>query len=60
MRKANLKLVRPSHVNRKVMPERPANADLRDREYLTEGELAQLTKATKSSRYPHRTPRSFW
>jgi integrase len=50
---AQLRLVAPSHENRSV-PIRPANADLRSREYLTEAEVEKLIKAAKGGRYGHR------
>jgi len=50
---ANLRLVAPRHVNRTV-PIRPANADLRQREYLTPDEIEKLMKAAREGRYGHR------
>jgi len=42
-------------VNRTVMPRRPRNADLREREYLTLKEVDRLEDAArKHSRYRHR------
>jgi hypothetical protein len=43
---AHLRLITPSHENRSV-PTRPANAELRQREYLTEAEVEKLMKAAK-------------
>jgi len=40
---AQLRLVAPSNVFRSV-PNRPANAELRNREYLTPKEVEKLTK----------------
>lgn len=46
---------KPRNKNRSVsMPVRPANAELRPREYLTPAEVEKLTKATRTSRYGHR------
>ena len=50
---AHVRLVDPSHVNRSV-PIRPANAELRSREYLTEAEVEKLIKAARDGRYGHR------
>jgi integrase len=50
---APLRLVTPRHVNRTV-PVRPANADLRQREYLTPDEVEKLIKAARDGRYGHR------
>ena len=36
------------------MPTRPANAELRPREYLTPAEVEKLTKAARAGRYGHR------
>ena len=52
--KSNLRLVAPTHQNRSVAPGRVANAELRQREYLTAGEVDKLITATKHSRYPQR------
>src|SRR3974390_2374262 len=46
--KTNLRLVAPTHQNR-TMPLRPANADLRKREYLTPHEVEKLIKAARKS-----------
>ena len=52
---AHLQLVTPRNENRSVpMPARPANAELRPREYLTPVEVEKLTKAARSGRYGHR------
>ncbi len=50
---AQRRLVTPSNENRSV-PVRPANAELRTREYLTPKEVEKLIKATKAGRYGHR------
>jgi len=50
---ARLKLVAPSNVNRSV-PIRPANGELRSREYLTPAEVEKLIKFAKYGRYAHR------
>jgi len=50
---AQLRLVAPRHVNRSV-PVRPANADLRQREYLTPEEVDKLIKTARDGRYGHR------
>jgi integrase len=52
--KANAQARRPSRLNRQVMPTRPPNSDLRDREYLEPDEIEQLIKAAKSNRWGHR------
>jgi type 1 fimbriae regulatory protein FimB/type 1 fimbriae regulatory protein FimE len=52
--KSNLKLVTPRSVNRTVMPTRPPNADLRQREYLTPAEVERLIKAARHDRYAQR------
>jgi hypothetical protein len=49
---AHLKLIEPRNENRSV-PVRPANAELRTREYLTAKEVEKLTKATKDGRGRH-------
>ena len=54
MAKRHLKLVTPATVNRTVTPKRPPNADLRTREYLTEGEVERLMKAATRNRWGHR------
>lgn len=52
--KTNLQLVPPTNLNRTV-PIRPANADLRSREYLTPGEIDKLIEAARRhGRYGHR------
>jgi integrase len=49
-----LRLVKPSNENRSVLA-RPANADLRTREYLTPKEVEKLIgSARRSGRYGHR------
>ncbi len=50
---AHLRVVAPRHVNRSV-PVRPANADLRPREYLTPAEIEKLMKAARDGRYGQR------
>jgi integrase len=50
---ARLRLVAPRHENRSV-PVRPANAELRSREYLTSAEVEKLIKAAGHGRYGHR------
>jgi integrase len=52
--KPQLRVVDPCHENRQVertMPVRPANADLRSREYLTPDEIEKLIKAAKGGRW---------
>jgi integrase len=46
-------LVEPRNENRSV-PIRPANAELRSREYLTEAEVEKLIKPVRYGRYGHR------
>jgi integrase len=48
-----MRLVAPRHVNRTV-PVRPANVALRQREYLTPGEVEKLIKTARDGRYGHR------
>jgi integrase len=50
---AQLRLVTPKHENRSV-PMRPANSELRNREYLTPQEVERLTKEARQGRYGHR------
>jgi type 1 fimbriae regulatory protein FimB/type 1 fimbriae regulatory protein FimE len=50
---AQLRLFRPRHENRSV-PTRPANAELRTREYLTPAEVEKLIKQARQGRYGHR------
>ncbi len=50
---AQLRLVTPSNENRSV-PIRPANSELRTREYLTPQEVEKLTKEARQGRYGHR------
>jgi integrase len=50
---AHLRAIEPRHKNRTV-PVRQANAELRQREYLTLKELERLTKACRDGRYGHR------
>ena len=49
----HLRLVEPRNENRSV-PIRPANAELRTREYLTTAEVEKLIKVAKGSRHGHR------
>jgi integrase len=48
------RVVTPAIENRTCKPKRRPNAELRTREYLTDGEIARLTQATKANRYGHR------
>ena len=50
---ARLRLVQPRNENRTV-PLRPANAELRTREYLTQAEVERLFNTAKDGRYGHR------
>jgi|SRR5579862_4119641 len=50
---AHLHLVAPRNENRTV-PSRPANAELRPREYLTPAEVEKLTREARKGRYGHR------
>jgi integrase len=50
---AQFRLVRPRNENRSV-PVRPANAELRQREYLTPKEVEKLIKTARDGRYGHR------
>ena len=50
---AHLRLVAPRNEIRSV-PTRPANSELRQREYLTAAEVDKLMKAAKDGRYSHR------
>ena len=50
---AQLRLVTPRSENRSV-PVRPANAELRQREYLTPKEVEKLIKTARDGRYGHR------
>ena len=50
---AQFRLVRPRNENRSV-PVRPANAELRQREYLTRKEIEKLIKTARDGRYGHR------
>jgi site-specific recombinase XerD len=54
MAKARLRPVMPASLKRTVTPKRPANSDLRTREYLTEGEIERLREVAKANRYGHR------
>ena len=50
---AQLRVVKPSNEFRSV-PVRPANAELRTREYLTPAEVEKLIKAAKEGRWGRR------
>jgi hypothetical protein len=50
---AHIRLIEPRNENRSG-PVRPANAELRTREYLTPAEVEKLTKAAQDGRYCHR------
>jgi integrase len=50
---AHLRVIEPNNVNRSV-PVRPANADLRQREYLTPDEVGKLTRVARDGRYGQR------
>jgi integrase len=52
--KTHLKLVPPATKNRTVTPRRRPNADVRTREYLTDGEVNRLMKAANGNRWSHR------
>src|SRR6516225_8244001 len=54
MAKPAPRIVPPTLVKRKVTPRRPKNADVRTREYLTEGEVERLIEGCKGNRRPHR------
>jgi integrase len=54
MAKSHISLVTPATEKRTVTPTRRPNADLRTREYLTEGEVERLLKAAKGNRWGHR------
>src|SRR5262249_16382565 len=54
MAKRHLRLISPATINRTVAPRRPANRDLRTREYLTEAEVERLMKAATRNRWGHR------
>ena len=55
MARTHLKLVAPNTEKRTVAtPRRKPNKELRTREYLTDAEVAKLTKAAKGNRYSHR------
>ena len=49
----HLRLVKPRNQNRTV-PTRPANAELRTREYLTPKEVERLIQTARDGRYGHR------
>ena len=54
---ATISRLAPRNVNRSVrqpMPTRPANADLRTREYLTPAEVEKLIREARKGRYGHR------
>jgi integrase len=50
---AQLRIVKPRNENRTV-PVRPANSELRPREYLTPAEVERLIKAARNGRYGQR------
>ncbi|MGB6399238.1 MAG: tyrosine-type recombinase/integrase [Bradyrhizobium sp.] len=55
MAKSHLRVVTPRTENRTVVtPVRKPNAELRTREYLTDAEVARLTKAAGGNRWGHR------
>jgi integrase len=54
MAKQHLRLVTPTAVLRTVTPRRPKNAEVRTREYLTDGEVGRLQKAAGNNRWGHR------
>ena len=54
MAKPNLRVVRPTTVNRTVKPRRPKNAHFRTREHLTVDEVERLIGTAKSNRYGRR------
>jgi integrase len=54
MAKSQLQLVTPAAEKRTVTPKRLPNADLRTREYLTEGEVERLCEAAKTNRWGQR------
>jgi integrase len=54
MAKQHLRLVTPSTENRTVTPRRRPNAELRTREYLTDGEVGRLQKAAGYNRWGYR------
>ena len=54
MPKSHLRLVAPAILNRTVTPKRRPNAELRTREYLTEGEVERLLTAARGNRWGHR------
>ena len=54
---SHLFFVEPCNENRQVAStglRRPANAELRTREYLTPAEVEKLAKAARDGRYGHR------
>ena len=51
---AQLRLVEPSQRKNRSVPIRPANSDLRTREYLTPAEVGKLMKEARDGRYGHR------
>jgi type 1 fimbriae regulatory protein FimB/type 1 fimbriae regulatory protein FimE len=53
MKKSRLRLVAPA-IEKRTVPERRPNAELRTREYLTEAEVAALVEAAKGNRWGHR------
>jgi integrase len=54
MGKSHLRLVAPGTEKRTVTPKRRPNADVRTREYLTEGEVERIMDAARGNRWGHR------
>ena len=53
MKKSRLRLVAPA-IDKRTVPERRPNAELRTREHLTEAEVAALMEAAKRNRWGRR------
>lgn len=53
MAKSHLRVVAP-RIDKRAVPQRRANAELRTREYLTDAEIGRLTKTAASNRWGHR------
>jgi site-specific recombinase XerD len=53
MAKSRLRLV-PPRTEKRTVPRRKANTELRRREYLTDAEVAKLMKAAGGNRWGHR------
>src|SRR6516165_8087953 len=49
-RQVDTEAPRPRQRRRRIVPSRPANAELRSREYLTPAEIEKLMKAAKDGR----------